>query len=83
MFYAVRFSNNQIHMIVNDTTWGDSSDREGTKMRLIKTSLISPENYTTIEIKEGNTSPNVLKRIINPSTKYSFTVRPVSNNPGE
>lgn len=78
MFYTVRFVNDQIYMMVNDTTWGNSFDREGTKMRLIKTSLKSPETYTTIEIPRGDELAQMFSKESLSPIENSFAVRPVS-----
>lgn len=78
MFYTTRFVDDQVYIMVNDTTWGNSFEREGTKMRLIKTSLKSPEIYTTIEIPEGEKLAQLFSKQSLSPTNNSFTVRPTS-----
>lgn len=80
MFYTARIMNDSIYLIVNDTTWGDSFDREGTKMRLIKTSLSSPDKYTTVNIIEGEKLAKLFSKQSLTPTNNSFAVRPTSGN---
>ncbi|WP_301107545.1 hypothetical protein [Sporosarcina sp.] len=77
MFYTARFVGDQIHMMVNDTTWGNSSDSAGTKMRLIKTSVKSPETYTTVEISKGDKLSQLFSSASLTPTQNSFAVRPI------
>ncbi|WP_138919012.1 hypothetical protein [Ornithinibacillus scapharcae] len=80
MFYTARIVNDSIYLIVNDTTWGDSSDREGTKMRLIKTSLSSPDKFTIVDITEGKKLAKLFSKQSLTPTNNSFAVRPTSDN---
>lgn len=80
LFYTARFANNQIYMVVNDTTWGSSFDREGTKMRLIKSSLKSPEVYTTIDVPRGDQLAKMFSKASLTPTHNSFAVRPSSTD---
>lgn len=80
MFYTARFVNDQIYMLINDTTWGNSFDQEGTKMRLIKSSLKSPEAFTTIEISRGEELAQLFSKASLTPTQNSFAVRPSSTN---
>lgn len=78
MFYTARFINDQVYLMVNDTTWGDSFKKDGTKMRLIKTSLKSPEERTTIHIKNGKELAKLFLRESLTPVQNSFSVRPTS-----
>lgn len=77
MFYIARFVNNQVFIIVNDTTWGNSFEREGTKMKLIKTNLTSPEKYITVEIPEGEQLAEMFSYGSLSLSNNSFAVRPI------
>lgn len=76
MFFIARFVHDQIYLMVNDTTWGNSFEREGVKMRLIKTSLTSPEKYTTVEIPEGKKLAQLFSKGSLTPTQNSFAIRP-------
>lgn len=80
MFYTARFVNDQVYMVINDTAWGNSFDKDGVKMRLVETSLKSPETYTTIEIDRGDELAQMFSKHALSLVGNSFAVRPVSAN---
>lgn len=77
LYYSARFlKNNDIHMVVNDTTWGNSFDKDGTKMRILKTSLNHPQDYTEFPIKDGKRLSRLFSKESLTPTHNSFAVNP-------
>ena len=77
LYYSARFlKNNDIHMVVNDTTWGNSFDKDGTKMRILKTSLNHPQDYTEFPIKDGKRLSRLFSKESLTPTDNSFAVNP-------
>lgn len=77
LYYSARFlKNNDIHMVVNDTTWGNSFDKDGTKMRILKTSLNHPQDYTEFPIKDGKRLNRLFSKESLTPTHNSFAVNP-------
>lgn len=77
LYYSARFlKNNDIHMVVNDTTWGDSFDKDGTKMRILKTSLNHPQDYTEFPIRDGKRLSRLFSKASLTPTDNSFAVNP-------
>ncbi|WOD62926.1 hypothetical protein NQZ71_00420 [Niallia taxi] len=77
LYYSARFlKNNDIHMVVNDTTWGNSFDKDGTKMRILKTSLNHSQDYTEFPIKDGKRLSRLFSKESLTPTDNSFAVNP-------
>lgn len=75
-YFSARFFEEKIHMVVNDTTGGNSFEEDGVKMRIIQTSFNHPEKYEEFDIKNGH---ELAKLFAYPSlhpTHNSFAVRP-------
>jgi hypothetical protein len=75
-YFSARFFEEEIYMVVNDTTWGNSFEEDGVKMRIIQTSFSHPEKYEEFDIKDGH---ELAKLFAYPSlhpTHNSFAVRP-------
>lgn len=75
-FFSARFFEDTIHIVVNDTTAGNSFEADGVKMRIIQTTLDHPEKYEEFNVKDGH---KLAKLFANPSlhpTHNSFAVKP-------
>lgn len=83
LFYSVEFVEDSMYMLVDDSTsWGSNSVRkDGVEMRLLKTNLSNPNDYTEIEIKNGKELYRLLsgREIIPYLERNSFAVNPLQD----